>query len=162
MILYLLRHGDAVDSGFDDSSRPLSPLGEEQAASVANVFSMFHLPLDAVLSSPLVRAKQMAEIISAAFKNVKCTATEYLVPGTNEKQLFRQLNELKKQSVLLVGHEPHVRTTASMLLWGSRHGQIEFRKATILCIECVHAVQPESGMLKWMLTADHMSMLRGR
>lgn len=161
MILYLLRHGDALDSGFDNS-RPLSPHGEEQAANAANVFSVFHLPLDAVLSSPLMRAKQMADIISAALKNVKCTTTEYLVPGTNEKQLFQQLNEMKKQCVLLVGHEPHLRTTASMLLSGSRHGQIEFRKATMVCIECIHSVQPESGMLKWMLTADHMSMLRRR
>ena len=90
MLLYLLRHGDAVESGYDDSTRPLTSLGEGQAALVANVFVTFHLPLEIILSSPLLRAVQMAEIIRQTIKNAKYSASVYLVPGTNEKQLFRQ------------------------------------------------------------------------
>jgi len=159
MILYLLRHGDALESGYDDGSRPLSPLGEEQAAIIADLFVKARLPLDAILSSPLLRAKQMAEIISGTIGSGKYTETEFLVPGTNEKQLFRQLNELGKQSVLLVGHEPHLRTFASLLLCGSRHVQIEMRKATMVCIECSRGAEPEIGVLKWMMTVDQIRTL---
>jgi phosphohistidine phosphatase len=159
MLLYLLRHGDVVESGYTDSSRPLSSLGEEQAAVVAGVFVTFHLPLSAILSSPLLRAVRMAEIISEKITGVTCSATEHLAPGMNEKQLFKQLNELGMQAVLLVGHEPHLRRFVSLLLSGSSHAQIEFRKATLMCIECSREVQPEAGTLKWMLNIDQMNRL---
>jgi phosphohistidine phosphatase len=159
MLIYLLRHGDAVESGYTDSSRPLSSLGEDQAAVVANVFVTFHLPISTILSSPLLRAVQMAEIISEKVTGIKCSMTEYLVPGTNEKQLLKQLNELGMQSVLLVGHEPQLRRFASLLLTGSAHVQIEFKKATLMCIECIREVQPEGGTLKWMLNIDQMKGL---
>ena len=159
MLLYLVRHGDAAESGTSDSSRPLSSLGEEQAAAVANVFITFRLPLSSILSSPLQRAVQMAEIIAGKITGSTCTAIEYLVPGANEKQLLGHLNELGVPSVLLVGHEPHLRRFASLLLAGSFHTQIEFRKGTLMCIECSPEVQPEGGTLKWMLTIDQMNRL---
>ena len=162
MLLYLLRHGDAVDSGYDDGSRSLSPLGEVQAALVANAFVTLHLPLEIILSSPLLRAVQTAEIIRQTMKNVNCVTSDYLVPGTNERQLIQQLNELREPSGLLVGHEPHLRTLASLLVCGTRHAQFEFKKATMICIECAQAVEPEGGALKWMLSVDQMEMLQRR
>ena len=162
MLLYLLRHGDAIEQGFDDASRPLSPLGEDQALNVAQAFLSLKLPLDLILSSPLRRAQQMGEMIGKELKLKEFHTTEYLVPGSNERQLFRQLNEYRKNSVLLVGHEPHLRLVASQIISGSRLAHIEVRKASLLCLETSTAIQPESGVLKWMLTAEQMKNLKGR
>src|SRR5205823_2457248 len=128
MLLYLLRHGDAIEKGFDDVSRPLSQLGEEQARNAANAIISLNLPLDLILSSPLLRATQMSEIIAKEVKLTDCRTTEYLVPQTDERQLLRQLNECEKSSVLLVGHEPHLRALVSLLISGSRHAHISVKK----------------------------------
>src|SRR5437016_9029964 len=134
MLLYLLRHGDAIEQGYDDVSRPLSPLGEEHAANAANAFISMNLSLDLILSSPLLRAKQTAETIAKAMNVVECRTTEYLVPQTNERELLRQLNECEKNSVLLVGHEPHLRAFVSLLIAGSRHASIAVKKGTLLLL----------------------------
>ncbi|HTK80717.1 MAG TPA: phosphohistidine phosphatase SixA [Bacteroidota bacterium] len=160
MTLYLLRHGDALESGYDDTSRPLSLIGEEQAATVANFFTAMRYPVGTILSSPFVRARQMAEIIGMKLGKGKPESTEFLVPGTNEKQLFQQLNDLRSGSALLIGHEPHLRTTASLLLSGSRELFVEFRKATLACIDCPRGVEPEAGALKWIVRVEQMETMK--
>ncbi len=156
MLLYLLRHGDALESSTEDNERPLSSIGEDQAIWVAKTFSRFNLSLDLILSSPLRRAVQMTEIISKKLGGITWRPTEYLVPSTNERQLFRQLNDLGEQSVLLVGHEPHLRLIVSLLISGSRHTNIEMKKSTLLCLESHMPIQHESCILQWMLTAHQM------
>ncbi|HEV8538536.1 MAG TPA: phosphohistidine phosphatase SixA [Bacteroidota bacterium] len=161
MLLYLLRHGDALESGDDDASRPLSPLGEEQAMAAANTLIALHLYVEIILSSPLVRAKQTAECIRTVLRNPPHSVTEYLTPGTHERQLFRQLSECGRQSALLVGHEPHLREFTSLLISGSRHSRVEVRKGTMLCLETSIPVGSGSGGLKWMLTSEQMKRLVG-
>jgi len=160
MLLYLLRHGDAVEQGFDDVSRPLSPLGEEQAANAANYFISLNLSLDLILSSPLLRAKQTAEIIGKVMNVAECRTTEYLVPQTSERELLRQLNECGRNSVLLVGHEPHLRALVSLLVAGSRHANIAVKKGVLLSLETSTPVQPVSAVLKWMLTNEQMKRMQ--
>ena len=160
MTLYLLRHGDALESGYNDTSRPLSLIGEEQAATVANFFAAMRHPVGAILSSPLVRARQMADIIEEKLGNAETQQTEFLVPDTNEKQLFEQLNGLNIASVLLIGHEPHLRTTASLLVSGSRDMFLELKKSTLVCIDCPRGVAPEAGLLKWMVRVEQMELMK--
>ena len=162
MLLYLLRHGDALESGYYDISRPLSLIGEEQAKVTADMLVTFKISVELILSSPLLRAKQMAEIIRKAIGDVEHSVTEYLVPGANERQLFRQLSDCNKRAVLLIGHEPHLRTFASLMIGGSRQSQIEVKKGTLMCLETTMPVKPESGVLKWMLAADQMKQLLAR
>ena len=160
MLLYLLRHGDAIEQGYDDVSRPLSPPGEEHAANAANAFISMNLSLDLILSSPLLRAKRTAEIIGNAINVTECMTTEYLVPQTSERELLRQLNECGRNSVLLVGHEPHLRAFVSLLIAGTRHANIAVKKGVLLALETSTPVQAGSGVLKWMLTSEQMKRLR--
>jgi len=90
----------------------------------------------------------------------ECRTTEYLVPQTSERELLRQLNECGRNSVLLVGHEPHLRALVSMLIAGSRHANIAVKKGVLLSLETSTPVQPVSAVLKWMLTNEQMKRMQ--
>ena len=67
MTVYLLRHGIAVERGRGDvqtdAARPLTPAGRRKLRRVAVAMRAMELSFDAILSSPLVRAQQTAEVI---------------------------------------------------------------------------------------------------
>src|SRR5918996_3887129 len=68
MNLYPLRHGIAVSSGEPgaeaDSQRPLTPKGIKRMRKASRGLRRLGIPFDAILTSPLVRARQTAEIVA--------------------------------------------------------------------------------------------------
>ena len=159
MQLYLLRHGDALDAGYTDAHRPLSPLGEEQSAAVASALRSLSILPQLIISSPLLRARQMAQIVHQELRSSRCISSEYLAPGSDERQLFHYLNELKKPSAVLVGHEPQLREVASLLCTGTKTLRLELRKASIVAIASSLPVGPGSGTLSFLLPYEHMRAL---
>ncbi|MBI4547177.1 MAG: phosphohistidine phosphatase SixA [Ignavibacteriae bacterium] len=160
MHLYLVRHGDALTQGYDDPARPLSSLGEEQAKLAALTLKVFGVALDAILSSPLLRAKQTASIVKEELKVVDVIITEYLVPSADHRQIINQLNELGKNSVLLVGHEPHLSSFISMLITGTRTAELEMKKGGIAFIETLSPIQIGKCVLRWLLGPEQMKHVK--
>jgi phosphohistidine phosphatase len=72
MEIFLLRHGLAVERGTpgfkDDALRPLTPKGRRQLRKIAAAMKKWICACDLILSSPLVRAKQTAEIVAAGIE----------------------------------------------------------------------------------------------
>lgn len=160
MLLYFLRHGDASrDSSIDDSERPLTALGVRQATLAASFLRRVDSSVDAVLSSPLARARQTASIVQQKNALPAPALSEYLLNGTDQRQLFKQLETLGVQSVLLVGHEPHISETISMLLCGDRDAGIEMKKCGIALVETPAAIEVASGRLRWLVSPDTMQHL---
>lgn len=62
MQLHLIRHGDAVPRKGKGSEYPLSPTGVRQAGLLAN--RLAKIPPDHLYSSPILRAKQTAEVVA--------------------------------------------------------------------------------------------------
>src|SRR5262245_4573909 len=113
MKLYLLRHGIAVDQGQGDPqldpARPLTVVVRLKLGAVARAMKAMKLSFDVLLSSPLVRARQTAELIRrelATHRKVRLTA--HLAPDAKPASLVRELQNLRPrpQNILLVGHEP--------------------------------------------------------
>src|ERR1017187_5933090 len=124
MELYLLRHGLAVEHGTpgfaEDSARPLTPKGRRQLRKIAAAMKQMGLDFDLILSSPLPRAKQTAEIVAARLKLKKrLKFSNALAPGGDPAILFRQLERTRPapEKLLLVGHEPDL----SRLISPARH-----------------------------------------
>ncbi|HUR33384.1 MAG TPA: histidine phosphatase family protein, partial [Vicinamibacterales bacterium] len=70
--LYLIRHAVAEERGDrwpDDAKRPLSDDGVTRMRKAAKGLVRLGLRLDVVLASPLVRTRQTAEIVAAAFEH---------------------------------------------------------------------------------------------
>ncbi len=161
MLIHLLRHGDALASPtLSDSERPLSGLGEQQATSVGLFLASFSVRLDAIVSSPLVRAIQTAKTVAGILKVREVKTSEYLIPGTRKEQLIGFLNQAKWNSVLLVGHEPHISQTISTLLSGEENVPVEIQKCTLGCLLASDPVRKGHCLLQWLLTVDQMDRLR--
>src|SRR3954454_2288157 len=68
--LHLLRHGVAVPHGtpgVDEDERPLTPEGEARLKEIAGRLTGLKLRPDGIVTSPLPRARQTAEIVARIF-----------------------------------------------------------------------------------------------
>src|SRR6266550_269206 len=109
--LYLIRHGLAEGRGEawpDDNKRPLTEEGMTRLRKEARGLARLGVTFDLVLTSPLVRARQTAEIVAAAFDSKPhLTATDALIPGAQYAAVMAELEKhMKKSRIALVGHEP--------------------------------------------------------
>ncbi len=163
MLIYLLRHGDAVQSPeIHDSERPLSELGRTQAAVVGAFLKSISVHPEMVFSSPLLRAVQTAETVGKLLSTAKIQLSEYLVPGTKKDQLLDQLNQVKPNSVLLVSHEPYISQAISLLLSERETLPVEIRKCSLACVLASDPVRKGHAMLQWLVTAEQMQLLTHR
>ncbi len=160
MVLYLLRHGDAANNPrLHDSERPLSDVGLQQARAAARFLKNARVSPDLLIASPLLRAQQMATPTKELFGVKQLLSSEYLLPGSNHKQLFDLLNAQKAESVLLVGHEPHLSATIALLTGAETSARFEMKKASCACVEVSRPVEKGRGMLKWLVTAEQMKLV---
>src|ERR1035441_4552766 len=110
MNLFILRHGIAVEPGAHgyekDADRPLTPEGERKLLQIAEAMEALDLTFDLILSSPYVRARQTAEIVTEALRvRKRLELSDNLAPGGSPKKLVELLNRLqpRPENVLLVG-----------------------------------------------------------
>src|SRR2546423_13462092 len=93
MKLYFLRHAEAVE-GPDDADRLLSPRGKRQAREVGRFLKRAAVEFDAAYSSPLVRARQTAEIVLEICGAGELESAEALLNETSQGQFDEWLKEL--------------------------------------------------------------------
>jgi phosphohistidine phosphatase len=99
--VFLVRHAKA-EPGFPDELRALTPQGEARARELARELAA--VPPAAVISSPLVRARQTAEPIAAA-ADLELEEDDRLAPGANADDV-RAVVSGRNGPVVLVGHQP--------------------------------------------------------
>src|SRR5437868_1989265 len=92
--------------GKPDDDRPLSPVGQSEAATLAGHFVATGISFPRVWASPLTRAKQTAqEIVAAAQGDV--SVTEVLRPDSDPVQVTNWLRQLENvEPIAVVGHQP--------------------------------------------------------
>jgi phosphohistidine phosphatase len=160
MLVYLLRHGDAIQTAsLNDNERPLSDFGRKQATIVGKFLRKSGVQIDAIVSSPLVRAVETADIVRKTLDVGRSETTEYLVPGTRKAQIFDLLNSMRVGSILLVGHEPHLSQTISVLLSKREVLPIEMKKCSLACLVASEPVRNGHAMLQWLLSFEQMELL---
>jgi phosphohistidine phosphatase len=166
MELYLLRHGMAVERGGrgfeDDAARPLTAKGRRQVRKSAGAIAKLAGPFDLILSSPLLRAKQTAEIVARKWglkKRLKFSNA--LAPGGAARHLVRLLGREKPapKTVLLVGHEPDLSLLVSLLTCGRQELQLDFKKGGLCKLEAGVLRAGKCAQLAWLLTPKQLRML---
>ena len=141
MRLYLVRHGTAEPPGdtnqFQDFRRSLTPEGVKKMREVALGLRGLGIGIDSVASSPLVRAKETAEIIAELLKlKNPVEFWDELTPGTPAQQAMAKLQEYEnKDSLALVGHQPHLGYLAALLVFGQDSVSLDLKKGGVCCIE---------------------------
>jgi phosphohistidine phosphatase len=148
MLIGLLRHGVAEDAGpgtgWQDEPRALTGDGREKMIRAAAGIAALSLDFDALLTSPLVRCLQTAEIVGDALE-LPPRSQELARPGMTSATLIAMLmSHPGASSVLVCGHQPDLSHVASDLVGG---GDMEFKKGALAVIE-LEGLRPNGGCLR--------------
>ena len=153
--LYLIRHGVAAERGSDypdDSKRPLTNDGIAKLRREAKALVALGVDFDQIISSPLVRTKQTADVFAQILpSNPSVAMSDALAPAGTPTAVFQELSKhMRKGRIALVGHEPNIGELAARLI-GARHA-IEFKKGAICRIDFEVLPPKGQGMLCWFVT----------
>lgn len=150
MRLYLVRHGEAR-SDREDPSRSLTEKGRADVKGVAAAAQNRGIQPATILHSGKLRAQQTAEVLAEALHpRDRIESSSGLAPDDPVQPWAERLNEVQ-EDVMLVGHLPHLALLASLLLGGDEQaGGIQFRTATMLCLER----QTTKWTVQWVLTPE--------
>jgi phosphohistidine phosphatase len=163
MNLYLLRHGIAEEgqAGANDANRALTAEGRRKLRQVLTAACDAKVSLDLILSSPLKRALQTAEVARKTLKyKGDIVKTKSLEPGASVQQVWDEIRDHRDKSFLMmVGHNPLFSQLAAYLL-GSPDIQVDFKKGGLMKISFEHFPPVPCGVLCWYITAKAVSKLR--
>jgi phosphohistidine phosphatase len=149
MDIYLLRHAEAEEQrpGRPDEGRELTEKGQQQAQRAAEWMKAQGIEVEAIISSPLLRAVQTARPVAEALG--KAVVTDQRVAGL--RLTAEAVADLARQyevgeRLLLVGHEPDM----SELIAELTRGQVEVKKAAVALVSGA-SVTPGGGVLRWLV-----------
>ena len=144
MYLYLIRHGIATDplqpdSITSDELRSLTKLGRKKITQVAAKLQKLELTFDLIMTSPLIRARQTADILIDNHISSKLELSLDLKPSGNLADWLlnwdvRSLDTNISQ-LALVGHEPNLSEWAELLLFGRVYHKLILKKGGIICLK---------------------------
>ena len=151
MELYFLRHGTAdklSEWPGDDGLRALTEEGAAAVRRVVRILAASGLKLDAIVSSPLVRARQTADIAAEELKHAAGVVEDQrLARGLDKERLAGLLSDLgSPQRVMLVGHEPDFSLTIGQITGGS----VVCKKGGVIRVDVADPKVPR-GQLIWSL-----------
>jgi phosphohistidine phosphatase len=164
MKIYLVRHAVAVDReehALNDETRPLTAEGAEKMKKAAAGLIRIGAVADIILSSPLVRARQTADILAEALGGkVPVQIAPGLAPGGPRDQVFEEIRSRKQHGALmLVGHQPSLGELAGAIAWGSSDRYVELKKGGVCAIELETLTPQPRGELLYLLTPAIMRSL---
>ena len=153
MRICLVRHAIAVERGSggysDDRARPLTPEGRKRMAEAAKGLATLVTP-DAIHTSPVLRARQTAEILTRALR-APVIELEALGRGDHAGTLAA-LNASGNETACVVGHEPWMSELLSYLVTGTPDAvATSFKKGGAALIECGDGATAGDGALIWFL-----------
>ena len=153
MLVVLIRHGEAEDHNTGgDAARELTARGRDELKEVSGGLRQIVPKFDRMASSPLIRARQTAEIIAERFNYVKIETLDSLAP---EGEISKTINWLFAQplnsAICLAGHEPSISALAATLLSGAPRPFIIFNKGSACAIEFADLPKAGKGQLSWFM-----------
>jgi phosphohistidine phosphatase len=131
--IYIMRHGPAEETSITgrDEGRVLTTSGRDRVRDVARALVSEGEAPRVILTSPLARAKETAEIVAEVCQldaNVDVETTRDIAPGGDGVALVSRLIAEKRKRVMLVGHEPDL----SGLVFNLTGRGLEMRKAMVV------------------------------
>jgi len=159
--LYLVRHAIAAPRGDDwpdDDKRPLTARGASRFKEAVEGLRRLGVEVDEIFTSPLVRARQTADLLAAGLPGKPVVRTlDALAPGHEPRSVLAQLTRsVRRRRVALVGHEPGLGELAAHLIGAGR--ALPFKKGGICRIEVESLTSRRAGALAWFVTPK---LLRG-
>jgi|YNPBryunderm2012_1023409.scaffolds.fasta_scaffold00377_10 phosphohistidine phosphatase len=160
MELYLVRHAWAEEQDSarwpDDSQRPLTPEGRKRFAKLVRKLAQTQFQPTLIVTSPLVRARQTAQVIANVLKKQGPTVVEHeeLAPGgcLNPLAEWTASQTGRHQAIAWVGHAPDIEVFCAALI-GRGQSLIHFAKGAVALVRFEKALELGQGELQWLVTA---------
>ncbi|MCX7866930.1 MAG: phosphohistidine phosphatase SixA [Limisphaera sp.] len=158
--LYLLRHAEAVDAtetaSGKDEDRALTPRGRRRARALAHALRQRGIQCDLVWTSPLVRARQTADILARGLRLGRApVVVESLAPDQPPRHLVAELQALRPlpDAMMLVGHEPFLSRLAALLCTGDPDGlDLTLKKCGLCRLELDSVRAGRCATLEWLIS----------
>ncbi|MBV8488999.1 MAG: histidine phosphatase family protein [Candidatus Eremiobacteraeota bacterium] len=135
MKIWFLRHGVAIDREVwdrDDSERPLTPDGISRMKREAKTMASLDVSPSVILTSPLVRAKQTADVVADRLK-LKAVSDDRLGLDFDAEAIRAIAAERGgAASIMVVGHEPSMSETIGAITGGSH---LDLKKGGLACVD---------------------------
>jgi phosphohistidine phosphatase len=163
MELLIVRHAIAFERDRhrwrDDGARPLSPAGIRRARKAAAGIKQLCKSPDRLLTSPLVRARQTAQILTDIAGWPQAEVASELSPGAPATAVLKLLDKDRSNLVAIVGHQPSLGALLTACLLGiGRSLPIEMKKNAVACVSFDGPPRAGHATLKWLAAPR---MLRG-
>ncbi len=152
MILYLMRHANAGifrENPALDAKRGLIKEGKEQCILMARVLGAVKAPVDVIVSSPLKRARQTAQLVGT---ELGYDAQVEVSPALGLDASYADFQQMlakytDRDGVLVVGHNPNLFQFIGRLITGNGGAAIRMRKGSIACVRA----DSHPPRLQWVL-----------
>lgn len=163
MDIYIIRHGVAADLDseiVEESYRYLTIHGRNHCRIVAQRLKDMKIHFDSIISSPLVRAVQTAEVFASVLKYEDEIKTAIELIGGNSFNRFLQLvrRHSHHSSIAVFGHAPDVNSFSLNLIRDNpvKDLQLNFKNSSV----CKINYDPASGSGKfgWFLNSENMKL----
>ena len=162
MLLYVFRHGIAIDRGDPDAppeaERFLTGKGRRRTRHAAEGLRRIGAAPKLIISSPWTRAVQTAELALEALglSEQELIFDQDLLPMSHPASILRKLADLDVDEVMLVGHAPHLDLVLDELTDGAPLERLT--KAGAACVQ-LNPQRPGRGMLRWFLPSKGLRRL---
>jgi phosphohistidine phosphatase len=167
MKLLLVRHAIAEDgetfmaAGGTDAQRPLTDMGRKKMRKGANRLRSQLRGIDLLACSPLLRARETADIIARAFGDLSIVERPELDYRYPPEAVLDWLAQGPVVGIaVVVGHEPQLSLLSGLLLADAPRPLIAFRKGGMALIEFNGCVAAGEGVLQWALTPGQLRSLK--
>ena len=165
MELLIIRHAIAAardeDRWSDDGLRPLTQMGMRRSRRAAAGLKLITKAPDRLLTSPLVRARQTAKILTEVAGWPPAEKLPELLPGTAVLKVLTLLAKDRSQRVALVGHQPDLGALLSVCLLGNHDAlSVDLKKNAVACVSFQGPARAGKAVLKWLATPSMLRRLR--
>ncbi|HEU4778359.1 MAG TPA: histidine phosphatase family protein [Steroidobacteraceae bacterium] len=165
MYVYLVRHAIAHERNStrwpNDALRPLTTAGMRKFRKAAAGLARCVPKTAAIFTSPLVRARETAAILTESARFKAANEMTELVPGKAPRGVFDLLRARRRTAVLLVGHEPELSAWLSAALAVEPTLiKSEFKKGAAACVRFEKTIGPGSATLVWLLPPRILRTMR--
>lgn len=175
MNLLVVRHAIAEDkerfaaTGRTDDQRPLTDEGRQKMRRAAIGLAQVARRAHVLASSPLVRARETAEIIAPALRCSRIELVEALRPDRAYDELVDWLRakepsgegdpDADELTIAIVGHEPHLSGFVTWLMTERTESRLELKKGAACLLTFERAPSAGEATLLWSLTPSQLRLL---
>jgi phosphohistidine phosphatase len=150
MAIYLVQHGEAKRKD-EDPERPLTDKGRSDAEKVAIYVGNQGIEVASIIHSGKLRAQQTAEIFAKHLSPAQGVAQQQGLEANDDPESIKRLISEATESIMIVGHLPHLIKLASLLILGDPEKKIiNFINAGVVCL----SLKDSKWMLNWAVTPE--------